>query len=336
MEKGTLMKAIVYHTYGSPDVLHLEEVEKPTPRDNEVLIHVHAVSVNAGDLHLLSGKPFPIRLMGFGFFKPKNTILGASIAGRIEAIGGNIKQFQPGDDVFGDVSTSGWGGFAEYVCAHADALILKPASVSFEQAAAVPLAAVTALQGLRDRGHIQAGQRVLIYGASGGVGTFAVQIAKVFGAEVTAVCSTRNVDAARSMGADHVIDYTKEDFTQNGLYYDLIIAVNGNRSILEYKRALRPNGTYVMIGGSEKQMFQTMLLGPWIFRTGTKKMAKNVMAKPNTKDLVFVKELLEAGKVIPVIDRCYPLREGVEAVRYLEEEHAKGKVVITMDLAFQK
>jgi NADPH:quinone reductase-like Zn-dependent oxidoreductase len=328
---GILMKAIVNTHYGSPDVLQVQEVAKPTPQDNEVLIKVHAVSVNAADLHLLSGKPFLIRLMGFGFLKPKNTILGASIAGRIEAIGENVTQFQPGDDVFGDVSESGWGGFAEYVCASADALVLKPASVSSEQAAAVPMAAVTALQGLRDRGHIQAGQKVLIYGASGGVGTFAVQIAKAFGAEVTAVCSTRNVDAACSMGADHVIDYTKEDFTQNGQHYDLIMAANGNRSISEYKRALRPNGTYVMTGGSDKQMFQAMLLGPWIFRTGTKKMAKNAMAKPNTKDLGFVKELLEAGKVIPVIERRYPLAETADALRYLEEGHARGKVVITVD-----
>lgn len=327
------MKAIVYHTYGSSEVLHLEEVEKPAPRDNEVVIQVYAVSVNAGDLHLLSGKPLPFRLMGIGFFRPKNTILGAAIAGRIEAVGGNVKQFQPGDDVFGDLSESGWGGFAEYVCIRADALVRKPASVSFEHAATIPLTSVTALQGLRDRGHIQAGQKVLIHGASGGVGTFAVQIAKAFGAEVTAVCSTRNVNTARSMGADHVIDYTKEDFAQNGQYYDLILAINGNRSILEYKRALSPNGTYVMIGGTAKQIFQAMLLGPWIFRNGTRKMAKNVMARPDIKDLAFVKELLEKGLVTPVIDRCYPLSEGAEAVRYLDEEHAKGKVVITMPVA---
>ena len=327
---GDTMKAIVYTQYGSPDMLQLKEVEKPTPRDNEVLLKVYATSVNAGDLHVLRADPFLIRLMGYGLLKPKNKILGAAIAGRIEAIGGNVKQFQLGDDVFGDLSESGKrGGFAEYVCASADALVLKPSRLSFEEAAAVPVAAVTALQGLRDKGHIQAGQKVLINGASGGVGTFAVQIAKSFGAEVTAVCSTSNVDAARSMGADHVIDYTKEDFTQNGQHYDLIVAANGNRSISEYKRALRPNGTYVVTGGSKKQTYQAMLLGPWISMTGTKKMG-NLMAKPNTKDLGFVKELLEAGKVIPVIDRRYPLSETAEALRYLEAGRARGKVVITV------
>jgi NADPH:quinone reductase-like Zn-dependent oxidoreductase len=324
------MKAIVYTHYGSPDVLQLNEVERPTPRDNEVLVQVHAVSVNAGDLHVMRADPFLIRLMGYGLLRPKNTILGAAIAGRIKAVGANVTQFQPGDDVFGDVSESGWGGFAEYVCARANGMVLKPSRRSFEEGAAVPVAAVTALQGLGDKGHIQAGQKVLIYGASGGVGTFAVQLAKSFGAEVTAVCSTRNVDIMRSLGADHVIDYTREDFTQNGEQYDLILAANGNRSISEYKRALRPNGTYVMTGGSEKQMFQAMLLGPWLSMTGTKKMG-NVMAKPNTRDLGFVKELLEEGLVIPVIDRRYPLRETAEALRYLEAGHARGKVVITVD-----
>ena len=324
------MKAIVCTKYGPPDVLQLKEVEKPAPRDHEVLVKVHAVSVAAGDLHLLRAKPFLMRLMGYGLLKPKNTILGAAIAGRIEAIGGNVTQFQPGDDVFGDLSACGFGAFAEYVSVPENALVLKPASVSFEQAAAVPVSAVTALQGLRDRGHIQAGQKVLIYGASGGVGTFAVQIAKAFGAEVTAVCSSRNVDAIRSMGADHVIDYTREDFTHNGQHYDLIVAANGSRSISEYKRALRPNGTYVMTGGSEKQMFQAMLLGPWISRIGTKKMG-NLMAKPNTRDLGCIKELLEAGKVVPAIERRYPLGETAEALRYLEAGHAQGKVVITVE-----
>ena len=328
---GDTMNAIVYTHYGSPDVLQFKGIERPTPKDNEVLIKVHAASVNAGDLHVLRADPFLIRLMGYGLLKPKNTILGADIAGRIVAIGPNVTQFQPGDDVFGDLSESGKrGGFAEYVCASADALVLKPSRLSFEEAAAVPVAAVTALQGLRDKGHIQAGQKVLIHGASGGVGMFAVQIAKAFGAEVTAVCSTRNVDAVRSMGADHVIDYTKEDFTQNGQHYDLIVAANGNRSISEYKRALRPNGTYVQTGGSKKQVYQAMLLGPWISMTGSKKMG-NLIAKPNTEDLVFVKELLETGKVIPVIDRRYPLRETAEALRYLEAGRARGKIVITVD-----
>jgi NADPH:quinone reductase-like Zn-dependent oxidoreductase len=326
---GDTMKAIVYTHYGSPEVLQFKEVAKPTPRDNEVLVHVHAASVNAADLHFLRANPFLMRLWS-GLLKPKHPILGAAIAGRVEAVGRNVTQFQPGDEVFGDLSECGLGGFAEYVCASEEALAPKPAHVTFEQAAAVPLAAVTALQGLRSKGHIQAGQKVLIHGASGGVGTFAVQIAKAFGAEVTAVCSTRNVDAVRSMGADHVIDYTQEDFTHNGQQYDLIVAANGNRSIAEYKRALRPNGTYVMTGGSNKQVFQAMLLGPWISRTGTKKMG-NLMAKPNTKDLGFVKELLEEGLVIPVIERCYPLRETAEALRYLEAGHARGKVVITVD-----
>ena len=319
------MKAIVYTKYGAPDVLELKEVEKPTPRDDEVLVKVHAVSANAADLHFLRGKPFLMRLMGIGLLKPKNKILGSDIAGRVEAIGRNVKQFQPGDEVFGNMRS----GFAEYVCTREDALVLKPANISFEEAAAVPMAAVTALQGLRDTGQIQTGQKVLINGASGGVGTFAVQIAKSFGAEVTGVCSTQNVDMVRSMGADQVIDYTQEDFTKNGQRYDLILAANGYHSIADYKRALRPRGTYVMTGGSTAQMFQAMLLGPWISMTGGKKMG-NLLKKSNTKDLVCMKELLEAGKVVPVIDRRYSLGETAEAIRYLEEGHARGKVVISV------
>jgi NADPH:quinone reductase-like Zn-dependent oxidoreductase len=324
------MKAIVYHTYGSPNVLKLEEVEKPTPKDDEVLIKVHAASVNAADWHLLTADIFLVRLMGEGLLKPKHTILGAAVAGRVEAVGRNVKQFQPDDEVFGDLSACGWGGFAEYVCARENALAVKPTRLSFEEAAAAPVAAVTALQGLRDKGQIQPGQKVLINGASGGVGTFAVQIAKAFGAEVTALCSTRNVDLVRSLGADQVIDYTQEDFTRNGQQYDLILAVNGYHPIWAYKRALSPKGRYVMTGGSMAQLFQAMLLGPWISMTGRKKMG-NLLAKPNQKDLVFVKELLEAGKVVPVIERRYPLREGAEAFRYLGEGHARGKVVITVD-----
>lgn len=324
------MKAIVYTEYGSPDVLHLTEVEKPTPGDNEVLIKVHAASLNAADWHLLRGQPFLVRLMVGGLQKPKNTILGSDVAGRVEDVGKNVRQFQPGDEVFGDLSGSGWGGFAEYVCAREDSLALKPAGVTFEAAAAVPMAAVTALQGLRDKGRIQSGQKVLINGASGGVGTFAVQIAKSFGAEVTAVCSTRNLDLARSIGADQVIDYTLEDFTKSGQRYDLILAANGYHPILDYWRALNPKGIYVMCGGSMAQIFQAILLGPWISMVGSKKIS-NVMAKPNSKDLVFMTELLEAGKVVPVIDRRYPLSEAAEALRYLEEGHAKGKVVITLE-----
>jgi NADPH:quinone reductase-like Zn-dependent oxidoreductase len=324
------MKAIVYTKYGPPDVLKLEEVQKPTARDDEVLIKVHAASANAYDWHLLRADPFLVRLMGFGLLKPKNKILGADIAGRVEAVGRNVKQFQPGDEVFGDISGCGSGGFAEYVCASENALVLKPASMTFEEAAAVPFAAITALQGLRDKGQIQSGQKVLINGASGGVGTFAVQIAKSFGAEVTGVCSTRKLDMVRSIGADQVIDYTQEDFTKNGQRYDLIIAANGYHSISDYKRALSPKGIYVMAGGSGAQMFQAMFLGPWISMTGSKKMGFFVM-KPNKKDLVFMKELLETGKVVPVIDRRYPLSEVAEALRYLEEGHARGKVVITVE-----
>ncbi len=324
------MKAVVYTKYGSPDVLELKEVEKPIPKDDEVLIKVHAAAANYADWALLRGKPFMVRLMVGGLLKPKNKILGIDIAGRVEAVGRNVKQFQPGDEVFGDLSECGFGAFAEYVCARENALALKPANISFEEAAAVPLAAVTALQGLRDKGQIQLGQKVLINGASGGVGTFAVQIAKSFGAEVTAVCSTGKMDMARSIGADQVIDYTQEDFTQNGQRYDLILAANGYRSILEYKRALGPKGIYVCTGGSMAQIFQSMLLGPLISMTGSKKMG-NLMSKPNQKDLVFMKELLEAGKVVPVIDRRYPLSEAAEALRYLGEGHAQGKVVITFE-----
>jgi NADPH:quinone reductase-like Zn-dependent oxidoreductase len=267
-----------------------------------------------------------MRLMGFGFLKPKNKRLGADIAGRVEAVGRDVKQFKLGDEVFG----SKLGGFAEYVCARGNALALKPANMSFEEAAAVPMAAVTALQGLRDKGQIQPGQKVLINGASGGVGTFAVQIAKSFGAEVTAVCSTKNLDKARSIGADQVIDYTQEDFTKNGQHYDLILAANGHHSILAYKRALSLKGAYVMTGGSVAQLFQTMLLGRLITMTGGKKMY-NLMANLNQEDLVFMKELLEAGKVVPVIERRYPLSQAAEAVRYVEEGHAQGKVIITLE-----
>ncbi|RPI34947.1 MAG: NAD(P)-dependent alcohol dehydrogenase [Chloroflexota bacterium] len=326
------MKAIVYSKYGPPDVLRLEEVEKPVPKDGEVLVKVHSASVNAYDWHLLTADIFLVRL-SMGLLKPKNPILGADIAGRVEAVGSNDSkagQFRLEDEVFGDISASGSGGFAEYVSVPENALALKPANLSFEEAAAVPMAAVTALQGLRDQGRIHPGQKVLINGASGGVGTFAVQLAKAFGAEVTAVCSTRNVDQARSLGADHVIDYTKEDFTQNGLQYDLILAVNGYHPLSAYRRALVPKGIYVMAGGTPAQIFQATLLGPWLSKSGGKKMG-NVSAKPNPKDLVFMKELLEAGKVVPVIDRRYPLIDTAEALRYLGEGHARGKVVITVE-----
>lgn len=257
------MKAIVYTEYGPPDVLQLREVENPTPKDDEVLVKVHAASVNYADWAFVRGKLFLVRLMGAGLLKPRNAILGADIAGRVEAVGRNVKQFQPGDEVFGDISACGFGGFAKYVSVPEHALALKPANLSFEESAAVPMAGVVALQGLRDQGQIQPGQKVLIVGASGGNGTFAVQIAQSFGAEVTGVCSTRNLDLVRSIGADQVIDYTREDFTQSGQRYDLILATGGYRSIFDYRRALSPEGTYVMVGGAMAQIYEAMLLGPF-------------------------------------------------------------------------
>jgi NADPH:quinone reductase-like Zn-dependent oxidoreductase len=322
------MKAIVYTEYGSPEVLQLKEVEKPTPKDDELLIKIQASAANPADWHLLRGEPFLARLNA-GLLKPKNPILGIDIAGQVEAVGKNVTEFQPGDEVFGDC---GWGGgFAEYVCVTEKNLVLKPAHITFEEAAAVPIAAITALQGLRDSGQIQPGQKVLINGASGGVGTFAVQIAKSFGAEVTGVCSTRNLDMVRSIGADQVIDYTQEDFTQNGQRYDLIIDNVGNRSVSDLKRALSPQGTCVIVGFSSLGLlFQHMFLGPLMSMTGSKKIGLMGTANANKKDLGFLKELLEAGKVKPVIDRRYPLSEVPEAIRYLEEGHARGKVVITL------
>ena len=276
--KGKLMKAMVYTEYGPPDVLQLQEVEKPAPQDGQVLVKVHAAAVNFSDWTFLRGKPFMMRLMS-GLLKPKNTILGADIAGRVEAVGSNVTQFKPGDEIFGDISACGWGAFAEYVCAGENTLVLKPVNLAFEQAAAVPQAAVVALQGLK-KGQIKSGQKVLINGASGGIGTFAVQIAKSFGADVTGVCSTRNLDMVRSLGADQVIDYTKEDFVQNGQRYDLILAAGGYRSILDYRRALSPQGVYIMSGGSMAQVYQAMFFGPLISMVGSKKMS-NLMAQAN-------------------------------------------------------
>jgi NADPH:quinone reductase-like Zn-dependent oxidoreductase len=318
------MKAIIYTEYGSPDVLQLMEVEKPSPKDNEVLVKIYASSANPADWHLMRAEPFLARLEN-GLLKPKNTKLGADVAGRVEAVGRNVIQFKLGDEVFGEMPLNELGAFAEYVCANEDALALKPARLTFEQAAAVPLAAFTALQGLRNKGHIQLGQKVLINGAAGGVGTFAVQIAKSFGTEVTGVCSTRNLDMVRSIGADHVIDYTKEDFTRTGERYDLIFDAVGNRSVADYKRALSPNGICAVAGFTNlSRLFQVMLLGG-------KKIGMMETAKGNKKDLLFLKELLEAGKIVPVLDRSYPLSEVPEAIRYLETGHAQGKVVITVE-----
>jgi NADPH:quinone reductase-like Zn-dependent oxidoreductase len=324
-----LMKAIVFYNYGSPDVLKLEEVEKPTPKDDEVLIKVLAASVNAPDWRNIRADPFLVRLTT-GLLKPKNKMLGLDIAGRVEAVGRNVKQFQPGDEIFGELFESGLGAFAEYKCMPEEGtLAIKPANLTFEEAAAVPAAAITALQGLRDEGQIQPEQKVLINGASGGIGTFAVQIAKYFGAEVTGVCSTTNLELVKSLGADKVIDYTQEDFTQNGQRYDLIIDIVGNPSVYKrfYKRSLSPEGICVIIAGT---FFLSLFLGPWMSMTGKNKIG-TFMTIANQKDLVFMKELLEAGKVVPVIDRRYTLSEIAEALRYYDEGHAKGKVVITVE-----
>ncbi|NJP07460.1 MAG: NAD(P)-dependent alcohol dehydrogenase [Chloroflexaceae bacterium] len=323
------MKAIICTRYGPPDVLQLKEVAKPTVGDDQVLINVQATSVNAGDRHLMRGDPFLVRLM-FGLSKPKQPILGTDVAGRIEAVGKNITQFRPGDEVFGDLSDSGFGAFAQYVCTSEKALTQKPASMTFEEVAAVPSASVTALQGLRDKGGIQSGQQVLITGASGGVGTFAVQIAKSFGAEVTAVCSTSKIDMVRSIGADHVIDYKREDVTQGQQRYDLILDAAAYRSIRDYQRILQPKGTYVLIGGSMKNLFQAMLFGPLLSKTSGQKIG-NMLVQPNTQDLRFMRDLLESGKVKPVIDKRYPLREVPQAMRYFESRQAQGKIVITVD-----
>lgn len=324
-----MMKAVVYTRYGSPDVMHLKEVAKPTPKAGEVLIKIHATGINAADWYTLKGDPFLVRLMNGGILKPKKTILGFDVAGRIEAVGENVTAFQVGDAVFADTSGCGGGGFAEYVCVPEGVVAFKPARLSFEEAAAVPMAAVTALQGLRDKGKIQAGQQVLINGASGGVGTFAVQLAKAFGAEVTAVCSTRNIEMVRALGADHVIDYTRENFTRNGQRYDLIIAVNGYHPLRDYRRALKPKGIYVVTGGKMAQIFQGMLLGAVVSLFGSKKMG-NLMAAPSITDLVFLSDWLESGKIVPVVDRCYPLSETADAMRYMGAKHAKGKVVISI------
>jgi NADPH:quinone reductase-like Zn-dependent oxidoreductase len=323
------MKAIVFTEYGTPDVLHLKEVEKPTPKESEVLVKVHAAAVTFGDAAVVRGEPFIVRLWS-GLRVPKCQIPGKEVAGTVEAVGSQVSQFQAGDEVYGDLSDCGWGAFAEYVTAPESALAPKPANVSFEAAAAVPESARVALQGLRDKGEIRAGQKVLINGASGGVGSFAVLIAKAFGAEVTAVCSTKNLDIARANGADHVIDYTKEDCTRNGQQYDLILACNGYHSLLDYRRALRPGGRYVATGGTMGQIFQAMLLGSIISLAGNKKMGSLGEVKQNREDLVVMKGLLEEGKVQPCIDRRYPLSETAEALRYVSEGHARGKVVITV------
>ena len=320
------MKAIVYYKYGSPEVLRLEDVDMPTPTDEEILVKVHAVSVNRSDWEGLRGKPLYARLGGLR--KPFHKILGSDVAGRVESIGKNNNQFQPGDEVFGEM----WGyhgGFAEYVCTRARAWALKPAKLTFEQAAAIPQAGVIALQGIRDKGQLHPGQKVLINGAGGGAGSYAVQLAKFYGAEVTGVDNAGKLDFMRSLGADHVIDYRREDFTRNGKQYDFILDLVAYRPAFAYWRALKPNGRYFAVGGSVATFIQILLLGPWIKRT-TSKDIRILAVQRNQKDLVAITELCEAGKIVLMIDRTYPLSEVPEALRHLGEGGAKGKVVITV------
>lgn len=322
------MKAVMYHEYGSPDVLKLVEIAKPTPKADELLIHMRAASINSWDWDRLRGD-FLNRLAGGGWQKPKLPILGCDVAGEVEAVGANVKQFQPGDRVLGDISEHGWGAFAEYVAVRENSMTLQPVAMTFEQAAAIPQAALLALQGLRDVGQIQAGQSVLINGAGGGVGTFAIQLAKYFGAEVTGVDSTRKLEMMRRLGADHVIDYTRADFTQQGQRYDLILDVVARRPISAYRRVLSPTGILAVVGGSISTIFQTAMVGTWFSQTGSQKMGV-VFHKPN-KDMALILELFAAGHVRPVLDRSYPLAATADAFRYFEQGHAIGKVIITVE-----
>lgn len=323
------MKAILYTEYGSPDVLQLKEIEKPIPADDEILVKIHAVSVNRSDWEALIGKPLYARLDGLR--KPRHPILGSDVAGRVEAVGKNHVQFKPGDEVFGEMENY-HGGFAEYVCTNANAWALKPATLTFEQAAAIPQAGVIALQGLRDKGQLQPGQRVLINGAGGGAGTFALQLAKLYGAEVTGVDNAGKLDFMRSLGADHVIDYTQEDFTTHGKQHDLILDLIAHRSAFAYARALRPNGRYFAVGGPVGTLLQILFLGPVIRRI----IGRNIhvlAVQRNRNDLERITELCASGKIVPAIDRRYTLREVPEALRYLGEGRAKGKLVISLENA---
>jgi len=320
------MKAIVYHEYGSPDVLKLVEVATPTPTDDEVLVRVKAVSINGSDREGLIGKPLYARMGGLR--RPGHPILGSDIAGQVERVGRNISEFQPGDEVYGEIP--GYhNGFAEYACLPENRLAQKPASLTFAQASAIPQAGVIALQWVRENGQIQPGAKVLINGAGGGAGTFALQLAKLHGAEVTAVDNTGKMDFLRSLGADHAIDYTRQDFTRTGEQYDRILDVVAHRSVFAYQRALALSGTYFFVGGSVGVLFQILLLGPWIRRTSGRNI-RILMVQPNRNDMISIAELCETGKVIPVIDRQYPLSETPEALRYVGEGRAKGKVIITM------
>ena len=324
------MKAIVQDTYGSPDVLELRDIERPVIGEDDVLVHVHAAGVDPGVWHAMTGLPYLMRIMGFGLRRPKARVRGTDVAGRVEAVGKDVTRFQPGDEVFGACD----GSFAEYACAREDKLVRKPANLIFEQAAAVPDSAVTALEGLRNAGKVKPGQKVLIIGAAGGVGTFAVQIAKAFGAEVTGVCSTTKTDLVRSIGADHAIDYTREDFANGRQRHDVILDTAGNRSLSHLRRALTPQGTLVIIGGegggrwfggTDRQL-RALMLSPFV----RQKLCSLLSMERSKEDLQFLKELVEAGKVTSVIDRTYPLSAVPEAIRYLEAAHARGKVVITV------
>ncbi len=323
------MKALVYDEYGLPDVLRIEEVAVPAPKDHEVLIAVHSASVNSWDWDLLRGKPYIARLGGLR--KPRYRILGADVAGRVVAVGANVQRYKPGDELFGDLSGCGWGGFAEYACASETALTPKPVGLSFEQAAAIPQAGVLALQGLRDSGKLRAGHRVLFNGAGGGVGTLGIQYAKLHGAEVTGVDAAEKLPMLRSIGADEVVDYAKEDFTAIGPRYDLILDVVGNRPLSAIKRALKPGGTYVMVGGPMSRILQTALTGPLVAKLAKKRM-KVLLHKPNHGDQFVWKELTEARHVVPVIDRLFALDDAAEALRYFGEGRVQGKVVVRMDV----
>jgi len=320
------MKAVIYREYGSPEKLALEEIPKPIPKENQVLIRVHAVSVNSWDWDLLRGEPILIRM--WGLFKPRYHILGSDIAGVVENVGQNVKNFKPGDEVFGDLSECGWGGFAEYVCAPENTLALKPPNMTFEQAASIPQAGVLAYQGLFDYGKVDAGKKILINGAGGGVGTFAIQIAKSIGAEVTGVDSSDKLEMLKDLGADHVIDYRKEDFTKTGKHYDLILDNVANRSLFEYKRALNQNGIFVMVGGSMSTILQAMFFSKLISSIGSRKL-KILAHKPN-KDLESLNELFNSGVFQPVLEKPYSLLETPEAMRLLGEGYVKGKVVISI------
>src|SRR5215210_1796844 len=323
------MKAMIRDTYGPPDVLELRDIDIPEIADDEVLVRVHAAGVGRDVWHVMTGLPYPIRIAGYGFRAPKNPVIGSDVAGVVEAVGKNVTRFQSGDEVFG----IGKGSYAEYVCAREDKLAPKPANLTSEQAAVVAISGLTALQGLRDHGKVRPGQEVLVIGASGGVGTYAVQLAKALGAEVTGVCSTTKVDMVRTIGADHVIDYTQEDFTQSGQRYDLILDIGGNSSLARLRRALKPRGTLVItggegggrwLGGTDRQV-RALVLSPFVGQTlGT------FISKENHEDMIVLKELIESGKVAPVIDRTYPLSQVPEAIRFLQEGHAQGKVVITV------